>query len=94
MMGEISYARQKGWNGPYLQLVPSSDPWGNKYLVNVQLLTAPGVSLAAGGLPLAKGQRAAVFAVSAGPNRLLETRFDQIADSFEAGGDDITFRIQ
>ena len=94
MMGEIAYARQKGWNGPYLQSAPLSDPWGNRYLVNVQLLTSQGVMLAAGGLPLSKGQRAAVFAVSAGPNQLLETRFDQIADSFITGGDDIIFRIQ
>lgn len=93
-MGEISFARFKGWNGPYTSTIPSSDPWNNKYFVNVQLLTPKGVKMAAPTLPLGVGQRPAVFVVSAGPNRMLETKFAQIADSFVAGGDDVIFRIQ
>jgi type II secretory pathway pseudopilin PulG len=93
-MGQISFARLKGWNGPYVSRMPSSDPWDNKYLVNVQLLTAKGVKMVEDTLPLTTGQRPAVFVVSAGPNRQLETRFDQSTDSFIAGGDDIVFRIQ
>jgi hypothetical protein len=94
-VGEISYARTRGWNGPYVARMPSADPWGNKYLVNVQLLTPKGVSLAAEEeLVLETGQRPAAFTISAGPNRQLDTRFDQIADSFVTGGDDIVFRIQ
>ena len=42
-MGEITYARFKGWNGPYTSSMPSSDPWSDKYLVNIQLLTAQGI---------------------------------------------------
>ena len=93
-IGQISYARFKGWNGPYVSRMPSSDPWDNKYLVNIQLLTAQGVQMAGETLELETGQRAAVYVISAGPDRQLETRFDQVADSFAAGGDDIVYRIQ
>ena len=93
-MGQISYARFKGWNGPYTASMPSSDPWGDRYLVNVQLLTPKGVQMEHATFTLGTGQRAAVFVVSAGPNRQLETRFDQVTEGFVAGGDDIIFRIQ
>jgi len=74
--------------------MPSSDPWDDKYFVNVQMLTPKGVLMAENTLTLGTGQRPAAFVISAGPNRQLETRFDQIADAFIAGGDDIVFRIQ
>jgi len=74
--------------------MPSSDPWGDKYFVNIQLLTAKGIQMAHSTLTLSTGQRPAVFVVSAGPNRQLETRFDQVAEAFAAGGDDVVFRIQ
>jgi type II secretory pathway pseudopilin PulG len=93
-MGEISYARHKGWNGPYIAKAPSSDPWDNKYLVNVQFLTPRGLKMPAGNMQLGIGQRPAAIVISAGPNRRLETAFAQPADSFAAGGDDIVFRIQ
>jgi type II secretory pathway pseudopilin PulG len=92
-MGEIPYSRFKGWNGPYTASFPSSDPWGDRYLVNVQLLTSRGVQLDHN-LTLGVGQRPAIFVVSAGPNRQLETKFDQVAEQFAAGGDDVVFRIQ
>jgi type II secretory pathway pseudopilin PulG len=91
-MGQISYARFKGWDGPYFTTLPS-DPWGDKYLVNAQLLSPKGIQMETS-LTLGIGQRPAVFVVSAGPNRQLETKFDQIADQFVAGGDDIVYRIQ
>jgi type II secretory pathway pseudopilin PulG len=93
-IGQISYARLKGWNGPYTASMPLSDPWDDKYFVNVQLLTPQGVQNENQTLTLGTGQRPAVFVISAGPNRQLETRFDQVADAFVAGGDDIVFRIQ
>jgi type II secretory pathway pseudopilin PulG len=92
-IGQISYSRFKGWNGPYATAMPSSDPWGDRYLVNVQLLSPKGVQLDHT-LNLGTGQRPAVFVVSAGPNRQLETKFDQVAEAFAAGGDDVVFRIQ
>ena len=93
-MGEVSYARNHGWNGPYFPSMPSSDPWGSRYLANVQLLTPKGVQMAAASLTLGVGQRPAVFVISAGPNHILDTNFLQTADSFSAGADDIAFRIQ
>jgi len=96
-MGEITYARFKGWNGPYTSSMPFSDPWSDKYLVNIQLLTAQGIQAeheADNSFTLGTGQRAAVFVISAGPNRQIETRFDQPADAFAAGGDDVVYRIQ
>ena len=71
---------------------PDSDPWGDKYLVNVQFLTPQGEDLAS--LEVPTGGRLAVVVLSAGPNRTIETEFEQLNDSFEAGGDDIVFRIQ
>lgn len=91
-MGQISYARFKGWDGPYFTTLPS-DPWGDRYLVNAQLLSPKGIQMDTS-LTLGIGQRPAVFVVSAGPNRLLETKFDQIADQFVAGGDDVVYRLQ
>jgi type II secretory pathway pseudopilin PulG len=92
-MGQISYNRYKGWNGPYTTAMPSSDPWGDRYFVNVQLLSPKGIQ-ADPNLTLGTGQRPAVFVISAGPNRQLETKFDQVAEAFVAGGDDVVFRIQ
>ena len=95
-MGEISWSRSRGRKGPYVATMQSSDPWDNKYFVNVQMLSPKGIANAKEtlGLVLGTGQRPAVFVVSAGPNRQLETRFDQVSDAFAAGGDDVVFRIQ
>ena len=92
-VGEISYNRQKGWNGPYPSKIPV-DPWGDRYLLNVQFLTRQGVDLVRAELGVPTGGRVAVVVLSPGANRTIETRFDQLADSFSAGGDDIIFRIQ
>jgi len=91
-VGELSYSRLKGWSGPYITM-PSADPWGERYLANVQLLSAKGLQQETT-LTLSTGQHPAIFVISAGPNRTLETRFDQIAEQFVAGGDDILYRIQ
>jgi hypothetical protein len=89
-IGEISYARFKGWNGPYMSRLPSADPWGDRYLVNIGFATSQGAHLA----NLPTGKRPAVFVLSAGANRQIETNFIQAADEFVAGGDDQVFRIQ
>ena len=93
-VGEISFARQRGWSGPYLASMPSADPWSNRYLVNVQFLTPQGVDLVREDLEIPAGGRVAVFVLSPGPNRTTETAFDQLDNEFEAVGDDIIFRIQ
>ena len=97
-VGDISFNRQKGWNGPYLTRLPRSDPWGDRYLVNVQFLTPQGVDKIRNDpvspLVVPPGARMAVAVLSPGPNRTIETDFAQLDNSFSAGGDDIIFRIQ
>jgi len=71
---------KNAWKGPYLPSIPS-DPWGNKYLVNIGK-TDPSVS---------KG----VWVISAGPNGNLETASDASnTSSISAGGDDIIARVR
>jgi hypothetical protein len=89
-VGEISYARFQGWNGPYMSKIPAADPWGDRYLVNIGYATSQGATAA----NLGTGKRPAVFVISAGPNRTLETKYLQAADEFVEGGDDEIFRIQ
>lgn len=89
-IGEISYARFQGWNGPYMSKIPAADPWGDKYLVNIGFATSQGAAAA----NLATGKRPAVFVISAGPNRSIDTKYFQAADEFVEGGDDEIFRIQ
>src|SRR4051812_26634789 len=89
-VGEISYARFQGWNGPYMSKIPAADPWGDRYLVNIGFSTSQGAAKA----NLPTGRRPAVYAISAGPNRSLETKYLQAADEFVEGGDDEVFRIQ
>lgn len=89
-LGEIAHSRFQGWNGPYMSKLPAADPWGDKYLANTGFLTSQGVQSA----NLPAGRKPAVFVISAGMNRSLETRFLQAADEFQTGGDDLVFRIQ
>ncbi len=80
---------QFGWNGPYLSSELRSDPWGNRYLVNIGLIdTSAGVQTLAG------RPKAAVWVLSAGPNGTVETPFAQPVTTAFTGGDDLAFRIQ
>jgi prepilin-type N-terminal cleavage/methylation domain-containing protein len=80
---------QFGWNGPYLSSELSSDPWGNRYVVNIGLIDA------SAGAQTATGQiKAAVWVLSAGPNGTIETPFTQAVVTAMLGGDDIGMRIQ
>lgn len=69
-------------------LEETTDPWGNRYMVNVGALS---------GLPhsdAAAGVGRAVWVLSAGPNGIVETPFDQPADRAKLAGDDIGFRVR
>lgn len=90
----------RGWSGPYVSQLPKTDPWGNKYIVNireahVRHLSDPAFASihqtfqSEGGLI-----KTAIFVISAGPNRTLETSSEQSADGFRPLGDDIVFRIK
>src|SRR5262249_35369867 len=80
---------QRGWAGPYVTSLPKTDPWGDKYIINVRNLHAgylkmPGAAPrcpTTGDLP-----KLAVIVLSAGPNRNIETPVDQCFDNFAAAG--------
>jgi prepilin-type N-terminal cleavage/methylation domain-containing protein len=71
------------WRGPYLAAV-GSDPWGYAYIVN--------------GKSLRFGVNKAGFVLSAGPDGIIQTPFDQNIGSGSSavttGGDDIVARIR
>ena len=80
---------QNGWNGPYLSSEISTDPWGNRYVVNIELLdTSASATTRSGGV------KAAVWVLSAGPNGFIETTFAQSILTAALGGDDIGVRLQ
>ena len=76
-----------GWNGPYVTTEITGDPWGHAYLINTGFLRS---------LPPRPGwcTTCAVFVLSAGPNGLIETPFQQPIANARAYGDDIVIRIQ
>src|SRR5207237_10865490 len=40
LRGTYSGDPQRGWSGPYITSLPKTDPWGDKYLINVRNLHA------------------------------------------------------
>lgn len=75
---------KRKWMGPYLERI-NADPWGNNYYVNVLYLQSTYLS---------PGSEKAVFALSAGPNGVIDTAFMQAVTAFSATGDDIAYRIK
>ncbi len=71
----------RAWNGAYMNDI-STDPWGTKYYLNATFLKP--------------GQEEAVFVISAGPDKTLDTEYDQDPNvaAFAVGGDDIVHRIR
>jgi prepilin-type N-terminal cleavage/methylation domain-containing protein len=78
-----------GWNGPYLQMIPM-DPWNRPYVCNVRYLDGGSV---AGVTPLEEDEHA-VMCLSAGPNGLFETSFNDGTALDGPGGDDIGWTLQ
>lgn len=76
-----------GWNGPYISKPLDGDPWGHAYLINTGFLR---------GLPPRAGwcTNCAVYAISAGPNGIIETPFQQPIAGANLFGDDLAVRIQ
>jgi type II secretory pathway pseudopilin PulG len=76
-----------GWNGPYLERAITGDPWGHRYLVNIGFLREN---------PSRQDRCAscAVFVLSAGPDGLLQTPFEQPIADASLVGDDLGVRIQ
>lgn len=74
---------ERRWQGPYLRKV-GADPWGVKFVVNVEKLK-PGADFGS----------QAIYVISAGPNKTIETIFSQeVGAEFKVGGDDIVYRIK
>ena len=80
---------QTGWNGPYFSTAINSDPWGNRYVVNIELLDSSATPITRSGRI-----KAAVWVLSAGPDGFIDTPFVQSILTAAPGGDDIGFRIQ
>jgi type II secretory pathway pseudopilin PulG len=74
------YNAEHAWRGSYLPGPIGPDPWGTRYAVNVEFLArAPGVG--------PSGNVNDVFVISAGPDRVIDTRFD--IDGATAGNSDL-----
>ena len=76
--GGALYNAEHGWRGAYVPDPIGPDPWGTRYSVNVEFLAR---ALGAG----PSGNVNDVFVVSAGPDRVIDTRFD--TDGAVAGTD-------
>jgi prepilin-type N-terminal cleavage/methylation domain-containing protein len=72
-----------GWNGPYLDSAPL-DPWGNPFVVNIRYMNN-GVN---------NYTRHAVMVLSAGPNGLFETSFQDGNYEEQIGGDDVGYILR
>ncbi|MEW5983915.1 MAG: hypothetical protein AB1806_16300 [Acidobacteriota bacterium] len=81
-----------GWRGPYLRATVGPDPWGRQYLVNVGAPRVLSKSLM--GERRSAATWGVVWVLSAGPNGVIETAFEQSSRSPKLGGDDIGVRVQ
>src|SRR5207244_12715112 len=93
LRGSYTGDPQRGWAGPYITSMPKTDPWGDKYLINVRNLHSGYLRTFDGGSSSAL-PKLAVIVISAGPNRNIETRVDQSFDNFASAGQDMVFRIK
>lgn len=83
-----------GWNGPYISTDVDSDPWGNRYVINVEFLSVMPGALEADGIQ----EKRAVWALSAGPDGAFDTLYpttdQQLISTASASPLDISARIQ
>ncbi len=85
---------ESGWNGPYLHGEIGPDPWGNRYVINVEFL-----SVNLGGYEVNGVQpKRAVWVLSAGPDGVIDTIYPTVSEQSiglaAASPLDITARIQ
>jgi hypothetical protein len=71
----------------YASLPIRSDPWGNRYMVNIGVMRARETAGAS-------TEPQALWVLSAGPNGLVETPYTTPAVSAVVGGDDVGARIE
>jgi type II secretory pathway pseudopilin PulG len=80
--GGALYNAEHAWRGAYLPGPIGPDPWGTRYAVNVEFLAR-----ALGSGP--SGNVNDVFVISAGPDRVVDTRFD--LDGASPGSTDLIY---
>ena len=86
---QVAFAIQAGmgarfaWRGPYVSAPVRSDPWGNRYAVNVRFLDPVADSATGDG----SGYLYDVFVLSAGPDEEIDTPFS--IDGVVPGDDDL-----
>ena len=84
----MTFETKTGWDGPYISL-PEADPWGNRYMCNVIYLK-PGTGVVA-----RDGEvKRTVLIISAGPDGIIQTEFEQLKTNARTKGDDIAYRYQ
>lgn len=83
-----------GWNGPYLGARLQEDPWGNRYVINVEHLSNSIDAMEADG----QQEKRAVWVLSAGPDGIFDTTYPtstlQLRSNAAASPADISARIQ
>jgi type II secretory pathway pseudopilin PulG len=79
-----SFNSEYAWRGSYLPRPVGPDPWGTRYAVNVEFLAR---ALGAG----PSGNVNDVFVISAGPDRVVDTRFD--LDGATPGNSDLIYVV-
>lgn len=83
-----------GWNGPYLVSHLPEDPWGNRYVINVEHLSNSINAMEADGVQ----KKRAVWVLSAGPDGVFDTAYptssSQLRGNAAASPTDISARIQ
>lgn len=83
-----------GWNGPYLASHLPEDPWGNRYVINVEHLSNSIDAMEADGVQ----EKRAVWVLSAGPDGIFDTAYptssSQLRGNAAASPTDISARIQ
>lgn len=91
--GTVSFSKDRGFAGPYLSLLPPTDPWGNHYECNVRYLDDRTLTDPATG----QVQRFQTIVISAGPNEEIQTPFEAQPDGSRqilVRGDDIAYRVR
>lgn len=90
--GAITFDTERGYAGPYLSSLSSTDPWGNRYESNVHFLNDKDLTNADGLVDSFQ-----TITISAGPNEQIQTSFQAQADAsgkITVKGDDIAFRVR
>lgn len=81
---ESARKKDRHWYGPYINPAFTGDPWGNKWYINVEFFDQSGT------LP---SQKKAVWLLSAGPNKTIETPYEQLQVAARLEGDDIGIQL-